>query len=58
MNEIKSDISPARDGYVGTRPVRPDGVPKVTGAARYGSDYAPSGMIHGKVLRSPHAFGC
>ncbi|MCA1283754.1 xanthine dehydrogenase family protein molybdopterin-binding subunit [Salipiger bermudensis] len=55
MNEIKSDISPARDGYVGTRPVRPDGVPKVTGAARYGSDYAPAGMIHGKVLRSPHA---
>ncbi len=46
---------PARKPLVGTRPVRPDGAPKVTGAARYGADYAPPGMIHGKVLRSPHA---
>ncbi len=40
---------------VGTRPVRPDGVDKVTGRARFGADaYAP-GMLHGAVLRSPHA---
>jgi CO/xanthine dehydrogenase Mo-binding subunit len=40
---------------VGTRPVRPDGVPKVTGLARYGADFALPGMLWGKVLRSPHA---
>lgn len=55
MNEIVSPKAvPGPDGYAGTRPVRPDGVPKVTGAARYGADYAPPGMIFGKVLRSPH----
>jgi len=41
--------------WVGTRPIRPDGVPKVTGRAQYGADFAPSGVIVGKVLRSPHA---
>ena len=35
--------------------MRPDGVPKVTGAARYGNDYSPPGTTYGKVLRSPHA---
>jgi CO/xanthine dehydrogenase Mo-binding subunit len=40
---------------IGTRPVRPDGVPKVTGLARYGADWALPGMLWGKVLRSPHA---
>ncbi|MEM7017812.1 MAG: xanthine dehydrogenase family protein molybdopterin-binding subunit [Pseudomonadota bacterium] len=40
--------------WVGTRPVRPDGVPKVTGAAKYGSDYSLPGMLVGKMLRSPH----
>jgi len=40
---------------IGTRPVRPDGVDKVTGRAKYGADYTFHGMLHGKVLRSPHA---
>ena len=40
---------------VGTRPVRHDGVDKVTGRARYGADVNPAGLLHGKVLRSPHA---
>ena len=40
---------------IGTRPVRPDGVDKVTGRALYGADVRPAGMLHGKVLRSPHA---
>src|SRR5215467_9354103 len=40
---------------IGTRPVRHDGVDKVTGRARYGADYTFPGMLHGKVLRSPHA---
>ncbi|MEY3740009.1 MAG: hypothetical protein RLZZ192_685, partial [Pseudomonadota bacterium] len=40
---------------VGTSPVRPDGVPKVTGLAQYGADYSLPGMLWAKVLRSPHA---
>jgi CO/xanthine dehydrogenase Mo-binding subunit len=40
---------------VGTRPIRPDGVPKVTGRAMYGADMAMPGMIWGAILRSPHA---
>ncbi len=40
---------------IGTRPIRPDGVDKVTGRALYGADYALPGMLHGAVLRSPHA---
>lgn len=39
---------------VGTRPVRPDGVDKVTGRARYGADYDMPGQLVGLVLRSPH----
>ena len=41
--------------WVGTRPVRPDGVDKVTGRATYGADFVLPGMLWGKVLRSPHA---
>ena len=40
---------------VGTRPIRHDGVEKVTGQARYGADISLPGMLYGKVLRSPHA---
>ena len=40
---------------IGTRPVRPDGADKVTGRAIYGADMRLTGMLHGKVLRSPHA---
>jgi xanthine dehydrogenase molybdenum-binding subunit len=40
---------------IGTRPVRHDGVDKVTGRAKYGADYAFPDMLHGKILRSPHA---
>jgi len=41
--------------WVGTRPIRPDGVPKVTGRALYGADLSMPGMLHGAILRSPHA---
>lgn len=41
--------------YVGTRPIRPDGLEKVTGKANYGADESLPGMIHGVVVRSPHA---
>lgn len=40
---------------VGTSPIRPDGVPKVTGMAQYGADYSLPGMLWAKILRSPHA---
>ena len=56
MNDsvIVSD-SVKRFKWVGTRPIRPDGVPKVTGRAQFGADYALPGMLVGKILRSPHA---
>ena len=40
---------------VGTRPLRPDGLDKVTGRARYGADFNLPGQLVGLVLRSPHA---
>ena len=40
---------------VGTRPLRPDGIDKVTGKARFGADLNVPGMLWGLVLRSPHA---
>jgi CO/xanthine dehydrogenase Mo-binding subunit len=41
--------------YVGTRPIRHDGPDKVTGRANYGADFTLPGMLHGYVVRSPHA---
>ena len=40
---------------IGTRPIRHDGVDKVTGRALYGADFQTAGLLHGRVLRSPHA---
>ena len=40
---------------VGTRPVRPDGVDKVTGRAKFGADFNMPNQLVGQVLRSPHA---
>jgi len=40
---------------IGTRPVRHDGVDKVTGRAKYGADYSFPRMLYGKVLRSPYS---
>ncbi|MYB64843.1 xanthine dehydrogenase family protein molybdopterin-binding subunit, partial [Candidatus Poribacteria bacterium] len=40
---------------IGTRPIRHDGVDKVTGRAIYGADFHITGLLHGRVLRSPHA---
>src|SRR6195952_3900804 len=50
MNYIDSSLK-----VVGTRPIRPDGVDKVTGRAVFAADTRASGMLWGKVLRSPHA---
>ena len=40
---------------VGSRPIRPDGVDKVTGRANFGADMVMPGMLWGKIKRSPHA---
>jgi len=40
---------------IGTRPVRHDGVDKVTGRANYGADFSMPGMLFAVVVRSPHA---
>ena len=55
MNEpvVRNPEKPFK--WIGTRPVRPDGVPKVTGAAQFGADMDMPGMLVGRILRSPHA---
>ncbi|WP_425045193.1 xanthine dehydrogenase family protein molybdopterin-binding subunit [Primorskyibacter sp. S87] len=50
LDDRKSDFK-----FVGTRPDRPDGLDKVTGRAKFGADAQAPGMLHGAVLRSPHA---
>src|SRR6202451_2880240 len=50
MNYIDTNLK-----VVGTRPIRPDGVDKVTGRAVFAADTRASGMLWGKILRSPHA---
>jgi CO/xanthine dehydrogenase Mo-binding subunit len=40
---------------IGTRPIRPDGIDKVTGRAQYGADIHLPGMLWGHTKRSPHA---
>ncbi|GIK96430.1 MAG: oxidoreductase [Alphaproteobacteria bacterium] len=49
---VRTDRSYAQ---LGTRPLRPDGLDKVTGRARFGADATAPGMLVGKILRSPHA---
>ena len=51
-NQVLSEVE---FNVVGKRPVRPDGVDKVTGRARYGDDTNLTGTLRAKVLRSPHA---
>jgi CO/xanthine dehydrogenase Mo-binding subunit len=40
---------------VGSRPIRHDGNDKVTGRAHYSADITLPRLLHGKILRSPHA---
>ena len=47
--------NPVAFKVVGTNPIRHDGVDKVTGRAKYGADILLAGLLHGKILRSPHA---
>ena len=39
---------------IGTRPIRHDGVDKVTGRAIYGADIQLTGLLYGAIKRSPH----
>ncbi len=57
MLDYKPNIVLSNQEYkvVGTRPIRHDGVEKVTGQARYGADMRLPGMLYGKILRSPYA---
>ena len=48
-------LSTTEYDVIGTRPIRPDGADKVAGRALYGGDFQATGLLHGKVLRSPHA---
>jgi xanthine dehydrogenase molybdenum-binding subunit len=40
---------------IGTQPIAQDAIDKATGRAIYGIDIKLPGMVHGKMLRSPHA---
>ena len=53
----KQATNGASNGYsvIGTRPIRHDGVDKVTGRAQYAADVSLPGTLFGKILRSPHA---
>ncbi|MCC7345989.1 MAG: xanthine dehydrogenase family protein molybdopterin-binding subunit [Variibacter sp.] len=46
--------APCAHNVVGRRLNRLDGTGKVTGAAVYASDFSLPGMLHGRILRSPH----
>ncbi|GAB1257582.1 xanthine dehydrogenase family protein molybdopterin-binding subunit [Aurantivibrio plasticivorans] len=56
--EKKSTVtaeSPEGYQWVGKSEIRPDGVEKVTGRAKFGADFTLPGTLVGKILRSPHA---
>ena len=57
MLDYKPNIVLSTQEYnvVGTRPIRHDGADKVTGHAHYGADINLPGLLHGQILRSPHA---
>jgi len=55
MAQSTKEASGQEYKVVGTRPVRHDGADKVTGRAKYANDTNMSAMLHGLILRSPHA---
>src|SRR5215210_8119047 len=57
--EVVHVMSATTNGYkvIGTRPIRHDGVDKVTGRAIYGADVQMAGLLHGRILRSPIPHG-
>ena len=57
MDDITSREAVKQFKWVRTRPVRPDGVPKVTGLAQYGADLAMPGCgrLHPALAPRPCA---
>src|SRR3712207_6529212 len=51
----KAEGWPKKRRLLGTRIRRLDGPAKATGRAKYSYDINRKGMLHGKILRSPHA---
>src|SRR5918997_3048934 len=54
MQEKVKDAPASEFKWIGTRALRPDGVDKVTGRAKFGADLNMQGQLVGRVLRSPH----
>ncbi|WP_419921402.1 xanthine dehydrogenase family protein molybdopterin-binding subunit [Candidatus Poriferisodalis sp.] len=59
MSTTEAPASTGKNGnsgyrWIGTRPVRPDGLDKVAGKARFAADLVLPGMLHAHILRSPH----
>src|SRR2546427_12732770 len=54
VGEAQVGASPSLK-VIGTRLPRVDARERVTGDARYPADLALPGMVHAKLLRSPHA---
>ncbi|NLT36143.1 MAG: molybdopterin-dependent oxidoreductase [Gaiellales bacterium] len=52
MTPLETTIAPLK--VVGTRAVRIDAVDKATGHARFAPDLNLEGMLHARILRSPH----
>lgn len=55
MSTVEKPSSSSKYKVIGTRPIRQDGVDKVTGRAKYGADLRLTGTLFGVILRSPHA---
>jgi CO/xanthine dehydrogenase Mo-binding subunit len=57
MTTASRQKSAGQGGYrvLGTRPIRHDGLDKVNGKAKYSADVQMAGLLHGGILRSPHA---
>ena len=55
MEVFMSMVADNKYKVIGKSPIRHDGYDKVTGKAKYGADIHPPGLLHGKILRSPHA---
>jgi xanthine dehydrogenase molybdenum-binding subunit len=52
---VIADRNTTKYKVIGTRPIRHDGVDKVTGRAQYGADITLSGTLYARVVRSPYA---
>ncbi len=48
-------VSEKRKGVIGERYTNVDALAKVTGRSQYSADVKTPGVLHGRILRSPHA---